>query len=549
MPPIKPLKHLFFSLFFLFLHTFCLTSSVSAESAILAWSENNEPDLAGYRIHYGTASRNYGPPVDVGKQTSRTLTGLTAGATYYFSLTAYDSSLNESPFSAEVTKTISAPDLVAPALTNILASSITQSSAVITWLTNEEATSRVEYGLTTSYGTPSSTNNTLVVSHSRTLTGLASNTTYHYRVISTDASGNTATSGSLSFKTNAEPDTTPPVLSAVAVAQFTDSTAIITWTTNEAATSLVEYGTNATYGTTSSLNNMLVTGHSRTLINLSPNQIYHYRVISTDAAGNTSRSVNTTFRTAPAPDTRPPNLSGISSNNLSGNSTQISWGTDEPATGQVEYGETSAYGNLSPLNQTLSTGHQFILTALQPGIQYHYRVISTDGSGNTTASDNTTFTSMPHTAEEALRAFASDQQIVLEWVNPSDSGFVGVRIRFRTDRFPDERSDDGSPVGDFAGKPGEKGTFIHEDLKNGETYYYIAESYDKQGNQKAVRVSATPVGEESAGGGGCGMVFPTDGHSQGPGDTADMMTLLGILLLLLLKKAVKTCSSRGLSSI
>ncbi len=81
------------------------------------------------------------------------------------------------------------------------ASSITTSSAIITWSTDESSDSVVEYGPTTSYGT-SKSDTTDVTSHSITLTGLSPSTTYHYRVKSTDSSGNGPTvSGDNTFTT------------------------------------------------------------------------------------------------------------------------------------------------------------------------------------------------------------------------------------------------------------------------------------------------------------------------------------------------------------
>jgi hypothetical protein len=78
----------------------------------MAWNPNSEPDVAGYMVYYGTASRNYGSSIDVGKVTSYTLTGLASGQTYYIALTAYDTSDNESGFSNEVSATTQAAETV-----------------------------------------------------------------------------------------------------------------------------------------------------------------------------------------------------------------------------------------------------------------------------------------------------------------------------------------------------------------------------------------------------------------------------------------------------
>ena len=87
----------------LFLLLFALTRDVAAANVTLAWDSNPEPNLAGYKIHYGSQSRSYTSSIDVGKQTSYTLTGLADGQTYYFAATAYDTAGNQSNYSAEVT--------------------------------------------------------------------------------------------------------------------------------------------------------------------------------------------------------------------------------------------------------------------------------------------------------------------------------------------------------------------------------------------------------------------------------------------------------------
>ncbi len=68
----------------------------------LAWDGNTDPGLAGYKVYYGTVSKIYIGSVDVGNEITYTLTGLTAGKTYFIVITAYDTTYNESGYSNEV---------------------------------------------------------------------------------------------------------------------------------------------------------------------------------------------------------------------------------------------------------------------------------------------------------------------------------------------------------------------------------------------------------------------------------------------------------------
>lgn len=94
-------------------------------------------------------------------------------------------------------------DETPPVISEVSASSMTETSAVITWGTNEPATSQVEYGLTTSYGYVSNLDD-LVSSHSVGLSGLSAGTTYHYRVKSKDVANNEGVSGDHIFTTAQE---------------------------------------------------------------------------------------------------------------------------------------------------------------------------------------------------------------------------------------------------------------------------------------------------------------------------------------------------------
>src|SRR5205085_10804748 len=141
--------------------------------------------------------------------------------------------------------------------------------ATISWTTNESSDSQVEYGTTTAYRRSSPTRRSSDPSHSLALSGLSASTTYNYRVKSRDAAGNLATSGNFTFITAAPPpDTTPPTITSVTASNITSSGATITWTTNEASDSQVEYGATTLYGSQTTLNSSLVTSHSQTLSGL-----------------------------------------------------------------------------------------------------------------------------------------------------------------------------------------------------------------------------------------------------------------------------------------
>lgn len=94
----------------------------------------------------------------------------------------------------------------ASVVSSIQAVNITSSSAGITWTTDQNASSAVDYGTTSSYGN-STTGAGNVTSHSISLTGLTAATLYHFRVRSTNSSGQETVSGDATFTTTASGST------------------------------------------------------------------------------------------------------------------------------------------------------------------------------------------------------------------------------------------------------------------------------------------------------------------------------------------------------
>lgn len=132
-------------------------------------------------------------------------------------------------------------------------------------------------------------------------TGSIANGSTTFWALATDISNSTS---SASTTVNIE---NPPQISSIASnASLTTST--ITWTTNDAASSQVNYGLTTSYGA-SSLSASLVTSHTITLTNLMPGTTYHFEVVSTDSQGNTSTSTDAIFNTQP--DNTPPSTASI----------------------------------------------------------------------------------------------------------------------------------------------------------------------------------------------------------------------------------------------
>ena len=94
------------------IYLFLCLATAFADSAILVWNPPTTNadgtllvDLAGYRVYHGTSSLNYTWDADVGDVTTYEIHGLTPEITYFFTVTAYDTSWNESEFSNEVSLT------------------------------------------------------------------------------------------------------------------------------------------------------------------------------------------------------------------------------------------------------------------------------------------------------------------------------------------------------------------------------------------------------------------------------------------------------------
>lgn len=228
---------------------------------------------------------------------SANLSGLAPVTVYYYTAKAVGA---DTVYGNEVSLTTSTtlPTVTTGAATSLAATSATLNGSLTALGTATSVNVSFEWGTSTSYGSETTAQSlTAIGAFSANLTGLIANTTYHFRAKAI-GHGAAVYGEDITFTTASPADTAPPVITVVAASQITTSGATITWTTNETATSRVEYGLTEEYGSFTTLDTSLVTAHSVELTGLKAGKTYHCRVISRDASDNEALSGDNTFTTS-----------------------------------------------------------------------------------------------------------------------------------------------------------------------------------------------------------------------------------------------------------
>src|SRR5258706_15131 len=155
-----------------------LPASLLAETGrvTLAWDPIEDPELAGYTVVWGQASKAYSEAQNVGIATEAGVT-LEAGKTYYMAVRGVDKQGVPGELSEEVTAIVKGLDTVPPVIFGVSVVNITSSSAVVSFSTNEEAYVQVEYGKNSLLGSRSGLTSVSNKNHAVTLTNLSAGTT------------------------------------------------------------------------------------------------------------------------------------------------------------------------------------------------------------------------------------------------------------------------------------------------------------------------------------------------------------------------------------
>ncbi|PYV89611.1 MAG: hypothetical protein DMG05_13155, partial [Acidobacteria bacterium] len=204
-------------------------TGITSNGEKIGWTTNEASDSL---VEYGTTVA-YGSSTTINSSLvtshSQALSGLLAGRLYHYRVKSRDVTGNTGVSADFTFTTLNAADTTPPLISGVTSSNITTNAAMITWITDEDSDSQVEYGLSTSYGSLSNLLSTPTKTHSINLAGLDSGRTYYYRVKSKDAAGNLATSGNFTFVTVVV-DNTPPADVLNFTASPGNSQITLTWT-------------------------------------------------------------------------------------------------------------------------------------------------------------------------------------------------------------------------------------------------------------------------------------------------------------------------------
>ncbi|MBI2426786.1 MAG: fibronectin type III domain-containing protein [Candidatus Kerfeldbacteria bacterium] len=432
------------------------------------------PDFGGYVVQRSTDSSTYSNRATLNTITDSGFldTGLAANSTYYYRIVTQDSAGNNSSPSSVAFGQPGGADAQGPDLSGEAPVAVTtQNSVTIAWTTDESSTSCIEFGTSSDYGTIVC-DLEYVLAHQVEIENLQPQTTYSYRVRSTDANGNESIGDEYTFETIESDDdvTAPSVTGDGAIVTPTDSTATVTWVTNEPADSFVEFGDSEEFGTIQG-DPTLITNHSVTIIGLTPLKVHYFRVRSTDEAGNLSLGETGTFlTTAPIGSDVPPTISdiGTQSAGVSSNTVIISWVTDAASTSSVVYGTTPA--NLDQEtedDQLLNVSHFVTLSNLSAATTYYYKVQSVDVYNNETISDVLNFTTSraaignPSVLGLQVSSITLDSAIV-SWTT---NRIANSRLQYGED------TEYGTVINDESTDFTTQHTVLLDELNNGVTYH------------------------------------------------------------------------------
>jgi hypothetical protein len=280
-------------------------ANISIDSALINFTVNGANSV---KIYYGV-STEFGGINSISTSTSESeygtqLAGLLDGTKYYYKINAFDAEGDEYEGTTLDFSTLPRPKISQVQIQQVTGTA--QTTLLISWLTNTPVSSIVTYYPVANPGQARDEVNVTLKEgqHQTLLRGLLPDTNYGLIVKGIDKAGNQAVSDIQTLTT--QTDTRPPQVSGMKVeggvlptasgaGQESTAQLVISWNTDEPATSQVEFGegTGTTYSQKTQEDASLTVNHLVVISNLTPSKVYHVRAISKDKAGNEGVSIDT----------------------------------------------------------------------------------------------------------------------------------------------------------------------------------------------------------------------------------------------------------------
>lgn len=339
------------------------------------------------------------------------------------------------------------PGVLLPNAATEAATGVAQTEATLRGSVNPEGTAttyQFEYGTSSSYGSLAPATPASVGSDSTehalqaALSGLQEGTTYHYRIVATNANG-TARGADTTFRT-----TGPPAVDGESSGAVDQAEAQIEATVDPGGfdtTYSVQYGPTEAYGSATAPvdvgSGTADQSVSVQLTGLQPGSLYHYRVVASNSHGSAS-GADQTFTTLPVAV-----VSEESASNVGSSSATLAAQVDPlggAASYRYEYGTTTAYGSSTPTTSLGVGGGSVAAVArlqnLSPGTTYHFRIVVSSALGAVQGQDATFSTLEPGAAGlpdgRGYELVTPARNEGVQVYGPSGSG-----IEFKNSPFPE----------------------------------------------------------------------------------------------------------------
>lgn len=363
-----------------------VTAASGDGEVTLNWSSVS--NAASYDVYQGTAPGSYDlTPVASVNETTATLTGLTNGVNYYFTVKSsnqYGSSL----FSNEVSAT---PQIPAPAAPTGLTAAAGNEQVILSWNAVAGAYTFDVYKRNAEDSYDSIPVATVTGStYTYTVTGLTNGTTYNFVVKASNMGGDSGSSNEVS----ATPQVPVPGAPVLLPATVSDSKVSLAWNSINGSTGYKVYKSTASgeYGAeeatvTSSTYNYEVTG----LTNGTP---YYFVVKATNPGGDSAASneVSATPITYPA---APTNVIAVAGNRQAVVSFDES--SENGGIPITRYEVTALPGNIT----AVGSASPITVEGLTNGITYTFTVKAVNDAGSSTASAASNTVTLSSTTESS----------------------------------------------------------------------------------------------------------------------------------------------------